>query len=93
MGLEPRVQMYMAGRSGDLLVDTGATYSVLTSYSGVFSSQICTMLGATGKLLPKDSHEHFSVAGKDRYFPTSFWWSLSSYPLIQKKYFPAFEIL
>ena len=78
------LQMYMAGRSEDLLVDTGATYSVLTSYSGVFSSQICTMLGAAGKPLPKDSHEHFSVAGKDRYFPTSFWWSLSSTPLLRR---------
>ena len=25
----------------------------------------------------KDSPEHFFVAGMDKYFPTSFWWSLS----------------
>ena len=39
----------MAGRSENFLVDTGATYSVLISYSGAFSFQICTILGATGK--------------------------------------------
>ena len=38
-----------AGRSENFLVDTGATCSVLTSYSGAFSSQTCTILGATGK--------------------------------------------
>ena len=29
------------------------------------------------KQLLKDSPEHFFVAGMDKYFPTSFWWSLS----------------
>ena len=48
-GLEPRVQLDVAGRSENFLVDTGATYSVLISYSGAFSSQICTILGATGQ--------------------------------------------
>ena len=48
MGLEPRVQLDVAGRSENFLVDTGATYSVLISYSGPFS-QACTILGATGK--------------------------------------------
>ena len=49
MGLEPRVQLDVAGRPKNFLVDTGATYSVLTSCSRVFSSQTCTILGATGK--------------------------------------------
>ena len=31
----------------------GATYSVLTSYSGAFSSQTCTILDATGKAITK----------------------------------------
>ena len=35
------------------MVDTGSTYSVLTSYSGAFSSQTCTILGATGKTITK----------------------------------------
>ena len=48
-GLEPRLQLPVAGRSENFLVDIGATYSVLTSYSGAFSSQTCTILGATGK--------------------------------------------
>ena len=52
-GLEPRVQLDVAGRSESFLVDTGATYSVLISYSGAFSSQICTILGATGKATTK----------------------------------------
>lgn len=47
-GLEPRVQMDMAGRTIKFLLDTGATYSVLTSFSGCFS-QSCTVLGVTGK--------------------------------------------
>ena len=88
------MQLDVVGRSENFLVDTGATYSVLTSYSGAFSSQTCTILGATGKKLQKYSPEHFFVAGVDKYFPTSFWWSLSVlYSLIGKRSFPAFEIL
>ena len=37
----------------NFLVDTGATYSVLISYSGAFSSHTCTILGATGKITTK----------------------------------------
>ena len=47
------MQLDVAGRSKNFLVDTGATYSVLTSYSGDFSSQTCTILGATGKTTTK----------------------------------------
>ena len=42
-GLEPRVQLDMAGRSEKFSVDTGATYSVQTFYSRVLSSQTCTI--------------------------------------------------
>ena len=52
-GLEPRVKLHVAGRSDNFLFDTGATYSVLTSYSGAFFSQTCTILGATGKTITK----------------------------------------
>ena len=52
-GLEPRVQLDVAGWSENFLVDTGVTYSVLTSCSRVFSSQTCTVLGATGKAFTK----------------------------------------
>ena len=48
-GLEPRVQLDVAGGSENFLVDTGTTYSVLISYSRAFSSQTCTILGATEK--------------------------------------------
>ena len=37
----------------NFLVDTEATYSVLISYSGAFSSHTCTILGATGKTTTK----------------------------------------
>ena len=53
MGLKPRVQLDVAGRSENFLVDTEATYSVLISCSGAFSSQTCTILGATGKATTK----------------------------------------
>ena len=43
----------MAGRSENFLFDTGTTYSFLTSYPGAFSSQTCTILGATGKTITK----------------------------------------
>ena len=39
----------VAGRPENFLVDTGVTYSVLICYSGAFSSQTSTILGATGK--------------------------------------------
>ena len=54
MRLESRVQLNVAGRSENFSVDTEATYSVLTSYSGAFSSQNCTILGATGKTITKE---------------------------------------
>ena len=41
------------GCGKNFLVDTGATYSVLTSYSGAFSSQTCIILGATGTTITK----------------------------------------
>ena len=47
------MQLDVAGRSENFLVDTGATYSVLISYSGAFSSKTCTILGATGKATTK----------------------------------------
>ena len=52
-GVKPRVKLDVAGRSQNFLVDTGATYSILTSYSGVFSPQTCTILSATGKTIMK----------------------------------------
>ena len=67
------MQQDVAGRVENFLVDTRATYSVLTSYSGAFSSQTCTILSTTGKTITK----RFLVARMDKYFPTSFWWSLS----------------
>ena len=53
MGLEPRVQLDVAGKSENFLVDTGATYSALPSFSGIFSSQSCIILGAMEKTITK----------------------------------------
>ena len=47
------MQLDVAGRSENFLVDIGVTYSVLISYSGAFFSQTCTILGATGKATTK----------------------------------------
>ena len=52
-GAGAKVQLDVAGRSKNFLIDTGATYSVLISYSRAFSSQTCTILGATGKATTK----------------------------------------
>ena len=77
-GLEPRVQLDVAGRSKNFLADMGATYSVLTSYSGTFSSKPCTILGATGKTITKRFiHPSTSLVSRmDKYLPISFGWSL-----------------
>ena len=90
-GLEPRVQLDVAGRSEDFLVDTGATYSVLTSYSSAFSSQTYTILRGTGKTITKDSLKLFFVAGMDKYFPTSFWWPLSVLLPYWEEIFPCLQ--
>ena len=77
MGMEPRAQLDEADRSENFLIDTGATYSVLTFYVGAFS-QTCTIFWVLQeKQLQKDSLEDFFVAGMDKYCPASFWWSLS----------------
>ena len=52
-GAGAKGQLDVAGRSENFLVDTGATYSVLTSYSGAFSSQTCIILDAIGKTIAK----------------------------------------
>ena len=87
------MQLDVAGRSENFLVDTGATYSVLTSYSSAFSSQTYTILRGTGKTITKDSLKLFFVAGMDKYFPTSFWWPLSVLFPYWEEIFPCLRIL
>ena len=55
------MQLDVAGRSKNFLVDTGAIYSVLISHSEAFSSQTCTILGATKRLL-KTTTKRFTRA-------------------------------
>ena len=69
MGLEPGVQLDVSGRSENFLVDTGATYSVLTSYARIFSSQTCTILGATGKTITKIHPSTSLLLGWTNIFP------------------------
>ena len=56
------VHLDVAGRPENFLVDTGATYSVLIPLSGAFSSQTCTILGATGKAFQLYVHEREGIA-------------------------------
>ena len=76
MGLEPREQLDVAGGSENFLVDTGATYSVLISYSRASPPKPVPFWMLQETQLLKDSPKHFFVAGMDKYFPTSFWCSL-----------------
>ena len=46
-----------------------------------------------GKQLQKDSSEHFFVTGTDKYFPTSFWWSLSVLLTYWEEIFPCLQNL
>ena len=85
------MQLAVAGRFENFLVHTGATCSVLTSYSRAFSSKTCTISGATEKTITKP--EHFFVAGMDKYFPTSFWWSLSVLLPYWEEIFPCLQNL
>ena len=77
MGLEPRVQLGIAGRSENFLVDTGANYSVLTPTLEPSLPKPVPFWLLQEKQLQKDSPEHFFVGEMDNYFPTSFWWPLS----------------
>ena len=72
------MQLDVAGRSKNFLVDTGAIcvpVSVLT-YSRAFSSQTYTIWGATGKTITKKSPEHSLLLRwtnmSHKYFTTSF---------------------
>lgn len=47
---EPRVTLDVAGKKINFLVDTGATYSVLNSYSGPLSSKSAKVMGVEGNL-------------------------------------------
>ena len=47
------MELDVAGRSENFLVDTGATYSDPVSCSRAFFSQTCTILGATGRTITK----------------------------------------
>ena len=71
MGLEPRVQLDVAGRSENFLVDMGATYSVLISYSGDFS-QTCTILSATGKTTTERFTQALLCCWDGQIFPHQF---------------------
>ena len=96
MGLEPRVQLDVAGRSKNFLVDTGSTYSVLPTLSPTpepSPPKPAPFRVLQDKQLQKDSPEYFFVAGMDKYFPTSFWWSLSILLPYWEEIFPCLQNL
>ena len=69
------MQLDEAGMSENFLVDTGAAYSALIPTPGTSPSKPVPFWVLQEKQLLKDSPKHFFVAGVDKYFPTSFWWS------------------
>ena len=73
------MQLDVADRSENFLVDTGAPYSILTLVSTLEPSppKPVPFWMLQEKQLQKDLPEYFFVAGMDKYYPTSFWWSLS----------------
>ena len=62
------MQLDMAGRSKNFLIDMKAAYSALTSYSGAFPHNLYHLGCHRKKQLLKDSSRHFSVAGMDSIF-------------------------
>ena len=66
------MQLDVADRSKNFLVDTSATYSVLISYSGAFSSQTCNILGAIGKATTKRFTQAFLCCWDGQIFSHQF---------------------
>ena len=71
------MQLDVASRSENFLVDTGAIYCVLTSCFRAFSPKPVPFGELEEKQLQKDLPKHVFVDGMDKYFSTSFWWPLS----------------
>ena len=87
------MQPDVADRSENFLVDTGATYSVLTSYTRAFFSQTCTIWGATGKTITKKIHFSTLLLGWTNIFHISFWWSPNVLLPYWKEIFPCLRSL
>ena len=63
------MQLDVAGKSENFLVDTGATYSVLTSCSKHFPPKSVPFWVIPEKQLQKDSPMFFFVSGMENIFP------------------------
>lgn len=61
--------MDVAGRTTTLFMDTGATYSVLTSFSGPFSQDSCKVMEVSGKLITKPFNPLMLPMGRLHLFP------------------------
>ena len=72
MGLEPRVQLDVAGRAENFLVDTGLPTLSCSPTPDTSPPKPVPFWVLQENQLLKDSPEHFFVAGMDKYFPTSF---------------------
>ena len=91
-GLEPRVQLDVAGRYENFLVDTGATYFVLLLWSLLLPNLY--YLGCYRKNNHTKIHPNTSLLlGWTNIFPPVSGGPWVSYTLIGKRSFPAFKIL
>ena len=77
MGLEPRVQLDVASRSENFLVDTGLPTLSWPPAPEPSPPKPVPFWELQEKQLQKDLPKHFFVAGMDKYFYTRFLWSLS----------------
>ena len=76
-GLESRVQLDVAGRSENFLVYMGLPTLSWPPTIEPSPPKPVPFWVLQEKQLQKESPEHFFVSGMDKYFPTTFWWSLS----------------
>ena len=76
-GLEPRVQLDVAGRSENFLVDQGLPTLPWPPTPETSPPKPVPLWVVQEKQLQKDSSKHFFVVGMDKYFSTVFWWSPS----------------
>ena len=92
-GLEPRVQLHVADRSDNFLMSQGLPTLSWPPTLEPSSRKPVPFWAPQEKQLQKDSPEHFFVSGMEKYFLTSFWWSLSILLLYWEEIFPCLQNL
>lgn len=83
------MQLDMAGRSKNFLIDMKAAYSALTSYSGAFPHKPVPFGVPQEKTVNKRFIQALLCCWDGQYFLTNSWWSLSALLLYwEEMYFP-----